>query len=236
MASDETTGETPDPTGDLSSGRETRARLVEAATRAFADHGVQNASLLDITRQAGQRNRGAVHYHFGSRAGLLTTVLDQFTEVLAARERELLAVARERPDDDLGAAIEAVVRPSVEVAEGDWRGRCYLMIVAELIADDQARALDGVEEALARTGGHEVYALIVERMPALPDALREERLTLMTGFVLRAIGDRARALGGDSPRRERLDTDAFVANLVAMAAAMLRAHPLPDVPASGLPA
>ncbi len=55
--------------GPASSGAETRERLLVAATRAFAEHGVANASLLDITRQAGQRNRGAVHYHFGSREG-----------------------------------------------------------------------------------------------------------------------------------------------------------------------
>ena len=69
--------------------RETRARLIEAATRAFAAHGVRNASLLDITRQAGQRNRGAVHYHFGSRTGLLVAVLDQHVDMLGVREREL---------------------------------------------------------------------------------------------------------------------------------------------------
>ena len=33
---------------------------------AFAEHGVQNASLVEITRRAGQRNSGALHYHFGS--------------------------------------------------------------------------------------------------------------------------------------------------------------------------
>ena len=43
----------------------TRQRLLDAALRAFAEQGVGTASLVDITRRAGQRNRGAVHYHFG---------------------------------------------------------------------------------------------------------------------------------------------------------------------------
>ena len=55
------------------------------------------ASLLEITRQAGQRNRGAVHYHFGSRTGMLVAVLEQHLDVLAARERELLTIARAPP-------------------------------------------------------------------------------------------------------------------------------------------
>ena len=47
----------------------TREKLIDEAARAFAEHGVYGASLIDITRRAGQRNRGALHYHFGSRDG-----------------------------------------------------------------------------------------------------------------------------------------------------------------------
>ena len=80
---------------------ETRQRLIEAATRGFAEQGVHSASLLEITRQAGQRNRGAVHYHFGSREGMLVAVLEQHVDMLATREKELLTdrarAARRRP-------------------------------------------------------------------------------------------------------------------------------------------
>ena len=81
---------------------DTRRRLIEAATTGFADHGVQGASLLEITRKAGQRNRGAVHYHFGSRMGMLVAVLEQYVDLMS-REDELLTVARRLPDDDLAS-------------------------------------------------------------------------------------------------------------------------------------
>ncbi len=109
---------------------DTRHRLIEAATREFAEHGIHAASLLEITRQAGQRNRGAVHYHFGSREGMLVAVLEQRVDFLAEREKELLARARSLPDDDLASVVEAFVRPSVELAEQGWQGRCYLVIAA----------------------------------------------------------------------------------------------------------
>ena len=109
---------------------ETRHRLIEAATRGFAEQGVHTASLLEITRQAGQRNRGAVHYHFGSREGMLVAVLDQHVDLLAARERELLAVARKQPDDDLASVVAAFVRPAVELGDLGWEGRSYLVILA----------------------------------------------------------------------------------------------------------
>lgn len=204
-------------------GAETRERLLVAATRAFAEHGVTNASLLDITRQAGQRNRGAVHYHFGSREGLLAAVLEQHADFLAEREHRLLEVARSRPADDLASALEALVRPATELSETGWSGRCYLVIVADLIADEQHDTDPDVQAALERSGGVPVFELITERMPAMSEDLRTERLALLTFFVLRSIGDRARAEERGSTQRLALDTETFVRNLVAMSDSMLRA-------------
>ncbi len=198
---------------------ETRRKLLDAATRAFADHGVFNASLIEITRQAGQRNRGALHYHFGSREGVLTAVLGEHADFLAQHEAEVLERARLTPDDDLEAAVEAVVRPAAELAERDWRGRCYLTILAELIVEDPARRSPDVAAALQRTGGYEVYDLITSRMPRLPDPVRDERLALVTSFILRAVADRARAV--DRHGRPQLEYEDFVGNLVAMVAASL---------------
>src|SRR3954454_19409254 len=109
----------------------TRRALVEAATEVFAEHGVFAASLVEVTRRAGQRNRGAVHYHFGSRESLLAAVLHQHAPFLAAREGELLAAAPTTPPADLGSVLEAIVRPAVELAETGPSGRQYLVIVGQ---------------------------------------------------------------------------------------------------------
>ncbi|ANH36679.1 HTH-type transcriptional regulator TtgR [Nocardioides dokdonensis FR1436] len=204
------------------SGAETRRLLVEAASHAFAEHGTTNASLLDITRQAGQRNRGAVHYHFGSRDGLVAAVLDQHATYLGERERALLGRARERPDD-LTAAVEAIARPMTELSEASTSGRHYVMILAELVADERTEINPDVRGALERTGGYEVFDEIRARMPDMPEDLLEERILLMTGFLLRAISDRARALGKSEPGRPQLPTEHFVANLLRMVVAMLSA-------------
>lgn len=197
----------------------TRAGLIDAATRAFADDGVQTASLVEITRQAGQRNRGAVHYHFGGRDGLLVAVLEQQAAFLSQREGELLELAKSRPADDVASVIECIVRPAVELAETGWRGRCYLQIVSELIEQDPDTRGEGVDEALAATGGHEVYAVLAERMAPCDDALRTERLALLTSFLLGAVSRRARSAG-----RPQLDLDRFVDNLVDTGTAMLTAR------------
>jgi AcrR family transcriptional regulator len=201
---------------------ETRRKLLDAAALAFAEDGVRNASMVGITRRAGQRNSGALHYHFGSREGVLRAVLEEHVDFLATREGELLEVARTRPDDDVESVVEAVARPAAELAERDWRGRCFLVILADLIEEDPATMGPELLAVLARTGGPAVYDVLASRMPKLPPAVHVERLSLMTMFILRAVADRARA-GGAGGGRPQLEYEAFVRNLVAMAAAAVAA-------------
>ncbi|MDQ4054821.1 MAG: TetR family transcriptional regulator [Actinomycetota bacterium] len=200
----------------------TRQRLVEAANRAFAEQGIHGASLVEVTRQAGQRNRGAVHYHFGGRDQLLAAVLDEHADFLARREGELLAAARSRPDDDVASVVEAIIRPAVELAASGESGRNYLLIVGELVElgpDDRSEV---VQKAMARTGGYEVYGVLAERVPPMDDELRVERFALMTTFVIGSVARRARARG-----RQQLSSERFVANLITMATAMVSAPPVP---------
>jgi AcrR family transcriptional regulator len=201
----------------------TRQRLVEAATQGFADHGIQSASLVEITRQAGQRNRGAVHYHFGGRDGLLVAVLEQHNAFLHDRELELLRQARERSDDEVAPVVEAIVRPAVELAEQSTSGANYLAIIAELAEQDPSTYSPEVEAALADSGGYEVFRTLHERLPQLDDELRMERFALMTAFILGTVARRVRSLAGRENHRHQMPTGRFVDNLVLMAAAMLTA-------------
>jgi AcrR family transcriptional regulator len=204
----------------------TRSKLVDEAARAFAEHGVYSASLIDITRRARQRNRGALYYHFGSRSGVLCAVLERHADFLARREGELLEIAQKTPNSDVKSVVETIVRPATELAESGWRGRAYCVILAELVEEDPASLDPAVSDALARTGGHAVYALLESRLAHVSNEVRVERLSLATGFILRAVADRARAMGRRGRRgRAQLDHDAFVENLVAMVAAGLSAPP-----------
>jgi AcrR family transcriptional regulator len=202
----------------------TREQLLDAAAHEFAEHGVWNASLIEVTRRAGQRNRAALRYHFGSREAVLCAVLERHVEFLAQREGELLAKALRTPDDDVASVVEAIVRPAAELAASGWRGRACLLIVAELAGEDPARFSPELASVLERTGGNEVYALLGQRMPAVPAEILDERFSLITSFILRAVADRERARERTSrPARPQLDDEAFVENLVAMVAAAVSA-------------
>ena len=69
---------------------ETRRILLDAAEALFAERGIDNVSLIDIGRAAGQKNRNATQYHFGDKDSLLNAVLDRHTDQIALRRREML--------------------------------------------------------------------------------------------------------------------------------------------------
>ncbi len=61
--------------------RSTRKRLLDAATRAFAEYGFQGASLRSIAEDAGV-GFGLIRYHFGSKAALWTATMSHLYENL----------------------------------------------------------------------------------------------------------------------------------------------------------
>jgi AcrR family transcriptional regulator len=92
---------------------EPKRRLLEAATRLFAEHGFDRVSVRDITK-ACKANIAAVNYHFGSREDLLATVLIQHAapvlEVRLARF-EILEKRAGGKSPVLEEVIEAFIRP-----------------------------------------------------------------------------------------------------------------------------
>jgi AcrR family transcriptional regulator len=102
-------------------------RLVDTAERLFADRGIEGVSLRQVAIEAGSANNSAVHYHFGSRAGLITAIFGYRLPQIA-RERRLLA-ARSDPAD-LRARLESQYLPVLALADAA-RNR-YVSFVEQL--------------------------------------------------------------------------------------------------------
>jgi AcrR family transcriptional regulator len=192
----------------------TRDLLLDAAARLFAERGVDNISIAEIVRAADQRNASAVHYHFGSRDEVLRAVLARHVSELAERRRVFLEYARTRPARDVRSAVEAIVRPVTEFAQGGWRQRAYLQIGSEL-AGAVDRVSPEIRDLLKLTAGQEAWDILRERCPKIPTDLWLTRQEICIAFIGRAAADRARQLdhGG---RRRVLSDDRFVDNLVEM--------------------
>src|SRR5450631_4411815 len=63
------------------SGDATRKRILKSAERLFAKSGIDAVSIRDITDAAGV-NTAAIHYHFGSKSGLIEALLARWSSAV----------------------------------------------------------------------------------------------------------------------------------------------------------
>ena len=213
-------------------GSETRARLLRAGERVFARSGVNGANLREINAEAGQRNNSALHYHFGSREGLLQAIASRHQHDIDAERVALFERFDARGDGgDLRSVVEIWVRPMASKLATD-EGRDYLRILPELV-----HLLDRVEGLAARGSAAETMDLpglrrvLVDLRPLMPvdaDAMATARLLDASHFAAASLAARANELAAGG--RPALGHDRYVANLVAMLSGALGAapHPLAD--------
>ncbi|MFP3542521.1 TetR/AcrR family transcriptional regulator [Rhizobium sp. SIMBA_035] len=91
---------------------ETRAKLIQAARKAFAAKGYAGSSMDDLTAEAGL-TRGALYHNFGDKKGLLQAVIDQMDAEILVRMRAAHAAAATPWEGFMAEAI-AYIEMSLE--------------------------------------------------------------------------------------------------------------------------
>jgi len=188
-----------------------RRQLLDTALRLFAARGVAAVSLREIRLAAKQRNAGALHYHFGSKEGLLRALLERELPPLVARRRALLAEAATTAQSNLRAVAAIFVLPFAEMATGTEHERSVVLLLNQ-IHDDVSLSFTQIIDLVGDTAIGEAATLLRARMRGLPDGILAERLAVANSIFLHAAATRAQ--GGS--REQRLDDRAFRDNLVDM--------------------
>lgn len=89
---------------------EVRARILDAALEAFAEHGYAGASMSDIARRAGMAVANLYRYFAGKEAlfeaALPTALVQRFDELLAKSVRAHVTLAGVAPGGDVAGAAE----------------------------------------------------------------------------------------------------------------------------------
>ncbi len=97
---------------------DTRTRLIAAAEKLFGERGLNGVTLKEITKEAGQKNESALHYHFGGKPKLVETILRARVEVIDRRRVTLVdEIEREGRQDEPHAIIWAAIEPLAELLE-----------------------------------------------------------------------------------------------------------------------
>ncbi|MDI6633934.1 TetR/AcrR family transcriptional regulator [Pantoea dispersa] len=184
---------------------ETRGKLIAAARRAFAQKGYSEASMDDLTADAGL-TRGALYHNFGDKKGLLQAIIDQIDgEILEqmraagqqyhTRWHAFLAEAITYIEMSLEPEVQRIMLLDGPAVLGDpsrWPNqtaclRTTAAMLAELIEEGTVKPVDTEAAAQLVNGAALNAALWIaaadEPVAALPRAVQAFRL-LVSGLLV----------------------------------------------------
>ncbi len=173
--------------------RSGRDAMIDAAERLVAEHGLAAMSLREVQVAAGQRNKSAAQYHFGTREGLIEAVLLARMAPANDRRHELLAAATaDGETPTVRQLVEALVRPVAEhtvLASNRSHWARFLMQCSSdpTLSEVVRRSVEG--EAYRR-----LHQLLIESVDHVPEALRVRRVEHAVGlaFMSLAAAEQAR--------------------------------------------
>ena len=198
---------------------DTRDKLVAAAERLFAERGVDNVSLREINRAAGQKNVAALHYHFGSRRALMLAIFERRMSGINRRRLEMVdAIAASGREADCHDIVSAMVLPLAEQLVDPARGGHYVRFLAQAVADPGVDLGDLVRGRFDH-GIAVTKRLLRTLLTDVPPEIIEQRIHLAATQMVYALADQER-------HRARAETPTgdlwlFVDNLVDSIAGML---------------
>jgi AcrR family transcriptional regulator len=160
--------------------------MIDAAEALFAEHGVDNVTMLDIARAAGQGNRNAPQYHFGDKAGIINAVLDKHSDLISLRRREMMDAIVTRGSPTLRDLVEAYVLPVALHVENNPNGLAFLLINSQLRTSGSFARLV-VERAARYPEVIELTKKLGQAMSAANRAERESKILLIQTLVFHGL-------------------------------------------------
>jgi AcrR family transcriptional regulator len=172
-----------------------RRSLIRAGERLFADRGITTVALREIDVAAGQKNSSALHYHFGSREGLLRAILAQHVDAVRDARLMLLKEVDERGGLDLRSAARVLVEPLALPLDRGASGRAFCRIIPQVLADPSRRP-EELGDVIGDTARECAYELLAPSCAWLPPLVLNERLYLTQLQVVQARAARAGGVAG----------------------------------------
>lgn len=177
----------------------TKAALIRAAERLFAEKGLGTVSVKDITVAAGARNPSAVHYHFGNIEALIREVFaHRFETIEQARLKRLAEIETSKRPWSLEAFMEAAVGPFFEGCL-DEDGRLYARFCIQLATDPRFDLLQLVQD-IGMTSAGKMRDDLFRKLNNLPEEMLRTRMRQAFMLSLIQTADFARQVeAGTAP-------------------------------------
>lgn len=194
----------------------TRLALMDAAEKLIAGKGVENVSIRDIVRTAGQKNESALQYHFGNLSGLISTLRRRRNMEVHELRMTLIAQTLSRTGTPtLREVCELMVAPPFELARSSAGFRRHIKAFGHEITLADASALDIAN----RTGGdstQKLGQLLRDALPHLDESAYRQRMDGALRFVSAAMVNQARQRNAFSGPEGRVFYSGLIDALVGL--------------------
>ncbi|MEJ2864110.1 TetR/AcrR family transcriptional regulator [Actinomycetospora flava] len=169
----------------------TRERILVAAERLFAEHGVHEVSNRQVAEAAGQGNTAVVGYHFGTKTDLVRAIVRRHSDAIERSRGQM--VARVEGSDDLRDWLECLVRPTFDHLGSLGAPTWYARFGAQVMTDPALRAII-VDEHLDSPVLVRILDGLRACLPSLPPAVSRERGDIARHLLVDVPAERERAL------------------------------------------
>jgi AcrR family transcriptional regulator len=207
----------------MSRGNQTREHILDVAEQLFGADGVGRVSMRQIRIAAGQRNEGAVQYHFGDLNGVIRALVERHNPRVQEIQERMIAANGARPTKR--QKFDATFRPMAEYCTRGPSERAWAKITADLISDP-ALSFATLQEGSPPVAANAAMLVYGDLCKTLPPDVAGERLWAVTQFVIHVTADRARLQDDPNAARQLSSDEDFVHNLLNMAYGALTAADL----------
>lgn len=171
----------------------TRRALTKAALHLFAEKAYAEVSLLEITERAGQKNRNALQYHFGSKRALFEQILLAHAEEIDTLRQQLINALPKRDTISVEEAIDIYLEPFIQYTRRTENGRLYAKFLAHFL-----RTPERVEKILnpeipMSTPPTSLAEVLITITPKLTPEDREQLLFVSNSMMIYSVDNLVRA-------------------------------------------
>lgn len=169
------------------------------ARRLFAERGVDGVTVRDIAAAAGQKNHGAVGYHFGTKEALVREIVAEGAIVIDDRRNRLLdALEASGGPITVREIVDILIFPSIGVVSQPGEEDNYVRFITMLNMSHRDLFLDALDNRW-NSGFLRCLAHLRKLMPPMPASAVNQRFVFLGAYLRSVLAVRQTVLA-DSTR------------------------------------
>lgn len=197
-----------------------REAILDTAERLFAERGMEAVSLRTINTEAGY-SVAALHYHFGTREGLVDALLERRRGPILARRQELLAQLETDAKPDIHRIAEALLLPLAELVYADPEDG--IRTIRFLFRAYMERSDHAQTRAITEQSYRIFDELLSRALPGIDRKLLQQRWQMATELAFQGLANIENIVSLSGSRTPEADYRSYTGNLVDFIAGGLSA-------------